>query len=111
MATLNDFVFSAAAAEGQGQEVNEPPEATHHLSQAIRLVNQKLSTAEALSASSLSVVNFLVVREMFRGERRNAEIHLMGLKKMVALRGGLERLEGEDRTLVLKICKYFLSLI
>jgi hypothetical protein len=102
MATLNGFVFAAA-----GQEINkEPPEAIHHLSQAVRLVNQKLSTPEALSTSSLSVVNFLVVREMFRGNRESAEIHLMGLRKMIALRGGLMRLEGEDRTLVLKICKY-----
>lgn len=105
MATLNNFVFAAAAEQVVAKE---PPEAIHHLTQAVRLVNQKLSTADALSASSISVVNFLVVREMFRGDRKSAEIHLMGLRKMIALRGGLERLEEgeEDRTLVLKICKF-----
>lgn len=95
MATLNGFVFDREA---------ESLEAVHHLGKAVGLINQKLDTAEALSNSSISVVNFLIIREMFRGEQSSAEIHLKGLQKMVRLRGGLSRLEG-DRTLVLKISK------
>lgn len=60
---------------------------------------------EALSNSSISVVNFLIIREMFSGEQCSAEIHLKGLQKTVRLRGGLSRLE-DDRTLVLKISKW-----
>jgi hypothetical protein len=95
MATLNGFVFAREA---------ESLEAVHHLGKAVGLINQKLDTVEALSNSSISVVNFLIIREMFRDEQYSAEIHLKGLQKMVRLRGGLSRLE-DDRTLVLKISK------
>lgn len=84
---------------GRRTRINkESPEAMHRLSQAVTLVNLNLSTPEALPSSNISVVNILVVREMLRGNRESAEIHLMGLRKMIALRGGLKRLEGEDRT-------------
>lgn len=94
MATLNEFVFASEAASS---------EAIYHLGQAISLVNQNLGSEEGLSNSSISVVNFLLIRNMFRDEQSGARIHLHGLREMLALRGGLSQLE--DRTLVLKICK------
>lgn len=95
MATLNGFVFSNEAMS---------LEAIYHLGMAVRLVNQKLDTSEALSNSSISVVNFLLIREMYRGEHSSAMIHRNGLRKMIELRGGLAQLE-EDHMLILKICK------
>jgi hypothetical protein len=96
MATLNGFVFASNPLS---------LDAGRHLAKAIGLVNQRLATPDALAGSSISVVNFLVVREMFRGDRNSAEIHLNGLRKMIALRGGLSVLQ-DDHSLALKICKY-----
>ncbi|KAH8880878.1 hypothetical protein GQ53DRAFT_521227 [Thozetella sp. PMI_491] len=95
MATLNAFVFARE---------DVPLEAIHHLGEAVNLVNQQLNTTEALSDSSISVVNFLIILEMFRGEHLSAQVHVQGLRKMVSLRGGLSRPEI-DPTLAMKICK------
>jgi hypothetical protein len=95
MATLNAFFFDREAL---------PPEAANHLNQAVRLTNQRLRTSEAVSDSSLAVVNFLVVQELLREEKSGAEVHLRGLQQMVKLRGGLSQLADND-TLLLKICK------
>ena len=95
MATLKEFVFGSEAVS---------LEAIYHLRKAVGLVNQKLGTSEALSNSSISVVNFMIVQGMYKEEHPSAEIHSNGLQKMIELRGGLSRL-GEDPTLLLKICK------
>ncbi|CAH0018991.1 unnamed protein product [Clonostachys rhizophaga] len=94
MSILNSFVFG-----------REPVswEATYHLGQAVALVNEKLDTPDALSNSSLAVVNFLVIRDIFKEDEASAKIHLRGLQKMLELRGGLCMVE--DRTLALKIAK------
>ncbi|CAH0004411.1 unnamed protein product [Clonostachys byssicola] len=94
MSILNAFVFG-----------REPVswEATYHLGQAVALVNEKLDTADALSNSNLAVVNFLVIRDIFKEDEASARIHLRGLQKMLELRGGLCTIE--DRTLALKIAK------
>lgn len=94
MSILNSFVFG-----------REPVswEATYHLGQAVALVNEKLDTLDALSNSNLAVVNFLVIRDIFKEDEAGAKIHLRGLQKMLELRGGLCTVE--DRTLALKIAK------
>ncbi|MBV36668.1 MAG: hypothetical protein CMP47_14640 [Rickettsiales bacterium] len=97
LATLNNFFFGAQGVSSR---------AIYHLSQAVRLVNQQLQTAQALSNSNLTVVNFLIVHELLGESRLEAEIHLRGLHRMVMLRGGLMNLEdSEPSLLVLKICK------
>ncbi|KAB5542787.1 hypothetical protein GE09DRAFT_226450 [Coniochaeta sp. 2T2.1] len=95
MATLNHFMF--------GREVSAVA-AIHHFTQAVGLVNQALDTPAALSDANLSVVNFMVVQKLLRGERSEAEVHLRGLERMIQLRGGLSSLQ-QDRMLMLKICK------
>ena len=95
MATLNHFIF--------GREVSSVA-AMYHLTQAVGLVNRALETPAALSDSNLSVVNFMVVQELLRGARSQAEVHLRGLEKMIRLRGGISALQ-QDRMLMLKICK------
>jgi hypothetical protein len=81
-----------------------PLRTSHHLSRAICLVNRRLESAEALTDSSLAVVNFLLVQELVREARLGAEIHMKGLQKMVELRGGIDQIK--DHILLLKICKY-----
>ncbi|KAB5566070.1 hypothetical protein GE09DRAFT_727896 [Coniochaeta sp. 2T2.1] len=95
MATLNHFMF--------GKEMSAVA-AIHHLTQAVGLVNQALDTPAALSDANLSVVNFVVVQKLLRGERSEAEVHLRGLERMIQLRGGLSSLQ-QDSMLMLKICK------
>ncbi|KAH8648433.1 hypothetical protein BX600DRAFT_554941 [Xylariales sp. PMI_506] len=94
MGTLNEVFF--------GQDLGSV-ESAYHLGQAVSLVNQTLETSGALSNSNITVVNFLVLRELMRGDQATAEVHLTGLKRMVDLRGGLLQL-GDD-TLALKISK------
>lgn len=96
MGTMNGFFH--------GQDMLSS-NASYHLGQAVSLVNQRLGTAEALSDSSLAVVNFLIVQQLLRESRTQAEIHLRGLQKMIELRGGISQL-GQDNALALKICKY-----
>ena len=95
MATFNEFFFDREIVSSK---------AIYHLNQAVRLVKQKLQTAEALSESNLAVVNFLIVQELLREAHSVAEVHLKGLHRMIELRGGLSQL-GEDSLLALKICK------
>ncbi|KAF1979765.1 hypothetical protein BU23DRAFT_496621 [Bimuria novae-zelandiae CBS 107.79] len=80
------------------------PKAVYHLGCAVNLVNKKLATADALSDSTLAVVNFLVVQHLVREEHVQAEVHHKGLRKMVELRGGLSQL-AHNEMLALKLCK------
>lgn len=79
-----------------------------HYSTALRLVQDRLQSSEALSDSTLRAVISLVIQDQLRQQCVNARDHLEGLRKMIALRGGLSTLEG-NRPLLLKICKYVLS--
>ena len=99
MMTLNEFFFGGNAATS--------PRAIYHLGRAVSMVNERLETEDALSNSTLAVVNLLIVQELLRESRLKAEVHLEGLKKMIELRGGLSQL-GDDNTFVLKVCKYVL---
>ena len=98
MGTMHGFFY--------GKESKDLMSSTtmYHLGRAVGLVNQKLQTPDALSDSSLAVVNFLVVTELLRESQHKARIHLSGLQKMIELRGGLSQL-GPGNLLALKICK------
>lgn len=95
LATWNAFFLGSAAI---------PVDAGIHLDRAIQLVNQKLDGPQALSDSSLSVVNFLIVQGLLQEVHSVVETHSKGLQQMIELRGGLSRLE-ENKLLLLKICK------
>ncbi|KAL1861333.1 hypothetical protein VTK73DRAFT_7148 [Phialemonium thermophilum] len=79
-------------------------ESLHHLSLAIRLVNKRLAGDDALADSTLTLVMMLILQEQIRKGMFEADIHFEGLKKLVELRGGIEKLET-NLPLVLKICK------
>jgi hypothetical protein len=79
----------------------------NHLAQAIKLIQARLQTDEALSDSTIRAVLSLLILGQLRQQHANARIHFEGLQRMIELRGGLTRLQG-NRPLLLKICKYAL---
>jgi hypothetical protein len=95
MITMNEFILDQPL---------QTSVSIYHLNQAVRLVNQRLQTPEALSNSHLSVVNFLVFQGLLKEDKQVAEIHLKGLYRMLELRGSLEELE-EYPILASKFCK------
>lgn len=79
-------------------------EALYHLSRTFAQVNKRLASADALSDSTIAIVISLIHQEQIRRRHADAAIHVRGLEKMIELRGGLGRLEG-NLPLVLKVCK------
>ncbi|KAJ2984646.1 hypothetical protein NUW58_g5947 [Xylaria curta] len=84
-------VASACAAFLTGDSSHSPV-ALYHMSQAYRLINQKLSSDEALSDVSIAVVAAINVYDRLYGDPQRAMIHLNGVTRMVALRGGVREL-------------------
>lgn len=80
------------------------PAVLTHLSQTFTLVNQKLSSNEATSDTSLAVVVLLIIYEQLRRDEDRMQVHFEGLRRMVNLRGGLIAL-GHNCSLVQKICR------
>jgi len=95
MGACNSFYF------GEG---HNSAEALFHLSRAFTLVNERLNSDQALADSTLGMVLMLMTNEKIRMEAAHAQIHFGGLRKMVQLRGGLDKLEGNPG-LYLKILK------
>lgn len=77
-------------------------EALRHLSNALRLVNKKLSGGDALADSTFAVVVCMCIYERLRGQYDKGLVHFQGLKRMVQLRGGISQL-ASNPTLVQKI--------
>ncbi|GKT54607.1 hypothetical protein ColTof3_01946 [Colletotrichum tofieldiae] len=67
---------------------HESPEAIAHMTQAFALVNQRLSGPDAISNPTIALY----------------KTHLLGLVRMVELRGGIHVLEENDDVLQ-KICR------
>lgn len=80
------------------------PAALHHLSQTLAQVKRRLESRDALSDSTIGIVVSLITQEQMRQHLSAAEVHVMGLKRIVDLRGGLDQLQG-DIPLILKVCK------
>lgn len=80
------------------------PAALYHLSQALAQVKRRIESGDALSDTTLGIVVALITQEQIREHHSAAGIHIMGLQKMVHLRGGLDQVQ-ENIPLVLKICK------
>lgn len=80
------------------------PAVLTHLSQTFTLVNQRLSSDEATSDTSLAVVVLLIIYEQLRRDEEKMQVHFEGLRRMVKLRGGLVALK-HNCSLVQKICR------
>jgi hypothetical protein len=73
------------------------------LSQTLDQLAKRLGSSEALSDHTLSIVMALINHEQVAGHYIEAEAHVKGMKKIVDLRGGLERIE--DGAVASKICR------
>ncbi|KAF2669202.1 hypothetical protein BT63DRAFT_413660 [Microthyrium microscopicum] len=78
-------------------------EATHHISKALRLVNEKLSGEDPVSNTSIAVVVIMAQFERLNNHYQQGLIHLDGLQRMVELRGGISQLRRDNPSLALKI--------
>ncbi|KAF4970584.1 hypothetical protein FZEAL_10004 [Fusarium zealandicum] len=65
----------------------------NHLGRALSLINDKLSSRDALSDTILASVIVLCSLENMRGDARKMTVHFEGLCRMIELRGGVAALE------------------
>ncbi|KAF5979004.1 hypothetical protein FBULB1_5905 [Fusarium bulbicola] len=73
------------------------------ISQTLDQLKARLNSKEALSDQTISVILALVNQEQAAEHYAAAETHMVGLKKRVDLRGGLENIE--DAVVAVKICR------
>ncbi|KAI2777906.1 hypothetical protein F4815DRAFT_495041 [Daldinia loculata] len=78
-------------------------EGLSHLSDSLRLVNQRLSGGEALSDMTLASVVAMLQYERMCGQYDQGLIHFRGLQQMVELRGGISQLMKDKPELTQKI--------
>lgn len=81
----------------------DPVEALHHLSHMFRLVNERLSSKDTISDSTIAVV--VSMAQYWRLQRQLAQgiVHVEALQRMVKLRGGIAQLTKEKIALCQKI--------
>ncbi|KAF2029430.1 hypothetical protein EK21DRAFT_67800 [Setomelanomma holmii] len=77
-------------------------EALTHISRAYRLTNERLSSPEACSDKAIAIVTMLAVFQRVHHQHAIGLVHFEGLKRMIKLRGGLEKLMQEHRVLAQK---------
>ncbi|KAH7165428.1 hypothetical protein EDB81DRAFT_779219 [Dactylonectria macrodidyma] len=83
---------------------SETLEATRHWSQAIQLINRKLSQTADLSDSTLAVVLSLAIHSNMTNDPSRGLMHFNGLQRILSLRpGALTSLQDMDRSLAQKI--------
>ncbi|KAI1133365.1 hypothetical protein F5Y10DRAFT_287747 [Nemania abortiva] len=82
---------SACAAFVTGDSRHSPV-ALHHMSKVYRLVNERLSGNEALSDTTIAVVASINIYDRLYGDPQKALVHLNGVTRMIALKGGVREL-------------------
>ncbi|KAI1479565.1 hypothetical protein F4774DRAFT_381368 [Daldinia eschscholtzii] len=78
-------------------------EGLRHLSDSLRLVNQRLSGGGALSDTTIASVVAMLQYERMCGQYHQSLVHFGGLLRMVELRGGISQLGRDKPELALKI--------
>lgn len=79
------------------------PNSLFCLSQTLELLKRRLGSREALSDQTLSIIMSLINQEQLVDHYSAAEAHMTGMKRIVDLRGGLEKMENP--AVVAKICR------
>jgi len=79
------------------------PKSLSCLSQTLDTLAKRLNSSEALSDGTLSIVMALINHEQVAGHYADAEAHVKGMKRIVDLRGGLDKIE--DDAVATKICR------
>ncbi|KAH9907280.1 hypothetical protein F4778DRAFT_721253 [Xylariomycetidae sp. FL2044] len=82
----------------------------HHISRAYSLVNLKLSSPESVSDAAIAAVILIALYDQIHRQPSAGSIHLRGLYRMTQLRGGIQRLLQENRTLALKALRIDIEL-
>ncbi|KAI0521923.1 hypothetical protein F5B22DRAFT_594702 [Xylaria bambusicola] len=93
---------SACAAFVAGDSYHSPV-ALGHMSQAYRLLNDRLSSKEPLSDTTVAVVAAINVYDRLYGDPQKAMVHLNGLVDMIASIGGISELAKRNIIIAEKI--------
>jgi hypothetical protein len=94
---------SISALNNLARKQEDAEKVTHHISQALRLVNEKLSGKNAISNTNIAVVVIMAQFERLQNHYRQGLVHLDGLQRMVELRGGISQLKRDKPSLAQKI--------
>lgn len=70
----------------------DPPNAIHHQSRSLRLLNERLSGPDAVADATIAVVVALTQYDRLKGHYYGSLAHIVGLQRMVELRGGISQL-------------------
>ncbi|KAI6785944.1 uncharacterized protein J7T54_006283 [Emericellopsis cladophorae] len=65
----------------------------HHMTKALRLLNNKLSSDKATADTSLAGVISLCLLTSLRGQLAQTKVHFDGLCRMIELRGGMDEIK------------------
>ncbi|KAJ5767045.1 uncharacterized protein N7511_004661 [Penicillium nucicola] len=74
----------------------------HHISKAYALVNVKLSGPFPVSDSAIAAVVSLAIYQQIHHQPAIGIVHLHGLYRMIQLRGGIDKVMQENRSLAMK---------
>lgn len=77
------------------------------LSRSLQLLNMNIRKSTKPSDNTIATVVYLSLSERMRGQYEQGQIHILALKRMVTLRGGIEQLVT-NRHLANKIFMYVL---
>ncbi|KAL6890806.1 hypothetical protein GGI43DRAFT_414848 [Trichoderma evansii] len=77
--------------------------ATRHITQVFRLINERISREERITYPTMAVVMSLSTYESTRGRYDRGIIHLLGLHRMIEMRGGLDRIGSEKPEIMQKL--------
>ncbi|KAI0545266.1 hypothetical protein F4679DRAFT_482620 [Xylaria curta] len=97
------IAMASACAAFLTEDSYHSPLALYHMSQAYRLINQKLSSDEALSDSTMAVVASINIYDRLYGDPKKAMVHLNGVTRMVALKGGVRELAKRNFIIAEKV--------
>lgn len=81
----------------------------YHFSKTLRLLQERLNAPhnpKTISDPTIMVVITLGLTAELIGDRLAAENHMEGLRRIVELRGGLDKLDEDNPRLPAKICRY-----
>ena len=77
--------------------------AIQHLSQTFRLINERMSGADAVSDRTIAAVVGMAQYERMQAHYRRGFIHVQGLRQMAKLRGGIRNLKRQMPDLTKKM--------
>lgn len=73
------------------------------MSQSFRLINEHLSSNKVLSDTTIAVVTSMTVYDRLYRHPEKATVHLDGVSRMIALRGGITELVKRNPVIAQKV--------